>query len=137
MDRSVLAIEARLGVTTFFGRSIAMPIQLTCPNGHRLTAKDSNAGKTGKCPVCKAAVTIPALAESAMTDSSVVRLLGLTGGATKPGNASGDAAAAAKSRPPLVTQPHMKQCPNCERDIELGYHICPYCKTYITGLNDF
>jgi ribosomal protein L32 len=36
-----------------------------------------------------------------------------------------------------VSMPHFKKCPNCEREIDMGYHICPFCHTYITGLNEF
>ncbi len=118
-----------------------MPIQLKCPNGHHLTAKESNAGKTGKCPVCKAAVTIPVLHRTAMTDSAVVRILGDPDAPKKNG---GDAPAG-QAKPKqgdapshsTMTLPHVKSCPCCEREIDLGYHICPHCRTYITGLNDF
>jgi hypothetical protein len=33
--------------------------------------------------------------------------------------------------------PHLKVCPNCETEIDMGYHICPHCYTYISGLDDF
>jgi hypothetical protein len=36
-----------------------MPIRVICPNGHRIVASDDKAGKTGKCPACKAAILIP------------------------------------------------------------------------------
>jgi hypothetical protein len=36
-----------------------MSIQVVCPNGHTLTVSDSCAGKSGLCPVCKAAVKVP------------------------------------------------------------------------------
>lgn len=38
-----------------------MSIQLTCPTGHTLTVADAWAGRTGRCPVCKAVVQVPAL----------------------------------------------------------------------------
>ncbi len=132
-----------------------MPIHLKCPNGHHLTAKESNAGKTGKCPVCKASVTIPVLHQTAMTDSAIVRILGVpdapkqnpagvVGQTVAPtaGNAVGRKAGQAKAQGEspshsTMTLPNVKQCPSCEREIDLGYHICPHCRTYITDLNDF
>lgn len=122
-----------------------MPIQLKCPNGHHLTAKESNAGKTGKCPVCKAAVSIPVLHQTAITDSAIMSILGDPSMAKKPGG--GTTVAPPKKNVAVQTKnttagssismPHVKLCPNCEREIDLGYHICPHCHTYITGLNDF
>lgn len=117
-----------------------MPIQLVCPNGHHLTAKESNAGKTGRCPICKAAVSIPVLHQTILSDSAILNILGMPDPATK-----GDEKDAPKKRTPKssdashssVSMPHMKVCPNCEKEIDMGYHICPFCHTYITGLNDF
>lgn len=134
-----------------------MPIQLKCPNGHRLTAKESNAGKTGKCPVCKAAVSIPVLHRSAaITDSAVISILGAPSAApsnrvgttlstgkkvTPPQSAAPAATPAGTKRSDSTlssaSMPHVKLCPSCEREIDMGYHICPHCHTYITGLNDF
>jgi uncharacterized paraquat-inducible protein A len=124
-----------------------MPIQLKCPNGHHLTAKESNAGKTGKCPVCKAAVNIPVLHQRVITDSAVVSILG-NPGSVKKDNKVGTTISPIKKKPvisPLGQQssssssvsPHVRFCPSCEREIDMGYHICPHCHTYITGLNDF
>ncbi|MBN2021954.1 MAG: DUF4339 domain-containing protein [Pirellulales bacterium] len=42
-----------------------MGIRFTCPNGHQLNVKASQAGKTGKCPRCGATVAIPQASESA------------------------------------------------------------------------
>ena len=126
-----------------------MAIHIKCPNGHGLTAKESNAGKTGKCPICKAPVTIPVLLNSHISDSAILDILG--GG----GNISGTRVSSVSS--PKVTAttttvvasnvrtqaigstslPHTKVCPSCEREIDMGYYICPHCHTYITGLNDF
>lgn len=36
-----------------------MPIQLLCPNGHKLTCGDEQAGKAGKCPKCGVAFRVP------------------------------------------------------------------------------
>ncbi len=37
----------------------AMSIQVSCPNGHVLRVKDSFAGKSGRCPHCRAKVHVP------------------------------------------------------------------------------
>ena len=120
-----------------------MSIQLVCPNGHRLTAKESNAGKSGKCPVCQTPVTIPIPNRPISADSAVVtavlgelnaqsavRKVGRTVLAPK----RQPAAAAVKDSSVLA---RTKVCPNCERNIDLGYHICPFCHAYLTGLNEF
>lgn len=36
-----------------------MPIQLLCPNGHKLSCPDEQAGKAGKCPKCGIAFRVP------------------------------------------------------------------------------
>jgi len=119
-----------------------MSIQLVCPNGHRLTAKESNAGKRGKCPVCMTAVTIPVPGPSVTADSAiVVAVLGELN--AKSATAQVGKTVLAPKRQPAVavrdpgTQARVKICPNCERDIDLGYHICPHCHAYLTGLNEF
>jgi len=120
---------------------IIMPIQLVCPNGHRLTAKESSAGKTGKCPVCQARIEIPVPNRSVVADSAiVVAVLGelnAQSAAQKVGRtvlAPKRPQAAVKDSSVLA---RLRVCPNCERDIDLGYHVCPHCHAYLTGLNEF
>jgi len=36
-----------------------MSIKVTCPNGHSLKIKTKYAGKTGRCPICKARIIVP------------------------------------------------------------------------------
>lgn len=36
-----------------------MPISFTCPNGHRVSCPDDQAGRAGKCPRCGAVIRIP------------------------------------------------------------------------------
>lgn len=36
-----------------------MPIEVQCPNGHRLACSDDRAGKQGKCPKCGTTFTVP------------------------------------------------------------------------------
>ena len=120
-----------------------MPIQLVCPNGHRLTAKESNAGKSGKCPVCKTSVTIPIPNRTVAADSAiVVAVLGELN-AQSATQQVGRTVLAPKRQPATVAVrdssalARVRTCPNCERDIDLGYHICPHCHAYLTGLNEF
>jgi hypothetical protein len=42
-----------------------MAIEFTCPNGHRLSTKDEDAGKLAKCPKCGAVTKVPGLNGSA------------------------------------------------------------------------
>jgi len=119
-----------------------MSIQLVCPNGHRLTAKESNAGKTGKCPVCQAPVTIPIPNRSVAADSAVVVAVLGELNAQSAAQKVGKTVLAPKRKPAVAVQSssvlaRTKACPNCERDIDLGYHICPHCHAYLTGLNEF
>ena len=126
-----------------FGEDIAMPIQLVCPNGHRLTANEANAGKSGKCPVCKAPVTIPIPNRTVADDSDiVVAVLGeLNAQAVAKARQVGRTVLAPRRQTAAVKDSsesaRTRTCPNCERDIDLGYHVCPHCHTYLTGLNEF
>jgi len=124
-----------------------MAINIKCPKGHSLTAKESDAGKTGKCPVCKCAVAIPAAKPGALTDSVILDILGdpdpkaslyastealfTTGIVAEPQKKAPDS----KNTSPVAASPTFlsatKTCANCERDIDAGYHICPYCQTYL------
>lgn len=121
-----------------------MPIQLVCPNGHRLTAKESNAGKSGKCPVCKVAVSIPIPNRSPTADSAiVVAVLGELNAQSARSQQIGRTVLAPKRqiaaavRDSNNVQARVRMCPNCEQDIDLGYHVCPHCHAYLTGLNEF
>lgn len=42
-----------------------MAITFSCPNGHRLTSPDAQAGKPGKCPKCGAVFRVPAASTAA------------------------------------------------------------------------
>jgi len=117
-----------------------MSIQLVCPNGHRLTAKESNAGKTGKCPVCQAPVAIPIPNRSVTVDSAVVVAVLGESNAKSAAQKVGRTVLAPKRQPAAKESSvlaRVRVCPNCERDIDLGYHICPHCHAYLTGLNEF
>ncbi|MDR3182180.1 MAG: hypothetical protein LBT89_04530 [Planctomycetaceae bacterium] len=115
------------------GRS-AVPIETFCPNGHHLKTDDTNAGKTGKCPICKVPVTIPMPQRQTVSESTVVKILGQMNAAD-----SRTVMAPLRNKPPVTPQPvsRLKACPNCERKIDFGYQICPHCQKQLTGLNDF
>ena len=52
-----------------------MSIEFTCPNGHRLSTKDDDAGKSAKCPKCGAITKVPGLNGSAGKDSDVAAVV--------------------------------------------------------------
>jgi len=119
-----------------------MTIQLVCPNGHRLTAKESNAGKTGKCPVCQSPVSIPIPSRSVTADSGIiVAVLGELNAQSAQQRVGRTVLAPKRPSTGPAKESSVlartKVCPNCERDIDLGYHICPHCHAYLTGLNEF
>ena len=119
-----------------------MPIQLVCPNGHRLTAKESSAGKTGKCPVCQAAVPIPIPSRPVAADSAVVVAVLGELNAQSAAQKVGRTVLAPKRQPVVAVKDssalaRIRVCPNCEREIDLGYHVCPHCHAYLAGLNEF
>ena len=41
---------------------------MTCPNGHELKIKDHWAGKSGRCPKCRAPIQVPAVTEDDILD---------------------------------------------------------------------
>jgi len=118
-----------------------MPIQLVCPNGHRLTAKESSAGKTGKCPVCQARIAIPIPSRSVAADSAVVVAVLGELNAKSAAQKVGKTVLAPKRQPTTTKDSsvlaRLRICPNCEREIDLGYHVCPHCHAYLSGLNEF
>ncbi|MCL2005714.1 MAG: hypothetical protein FWG73_06070 [Planctomycetaceae bacterium] len=118
-----------------------MSVQLVCPNGHRLTAKESNAGKTGKCPVCQAPVTVPIMRRALAADSAIVlSVLGELNAESAARKAGKTILAPKRQAPPSSESSALARtrvCPSCERDIDLGYHICPHCHAYLAGLNEF
>jgi len=51
-----------------------MGIRVTCPNGHNLKVKDTQAGRRGICPECGAKFKIPAAADLAEPAGSTASL---------------------------------------------------------------
>ena len=122
-----------------------MSIVVTCPNGHRLTAPDKRAGTTGHCPACGAKVHIPEKKDAPPSDSSILRVLGISDVLRRRAEeeeeekrAAEAAAAAAESGQPGPEQDDWvkkntrtkKICPQCEWEIDAGYKICPKCRYY-------
>jgi hypothetical protein len=110
-----------------------MSIRCVCENGHELKVKDSFAGSSGLCPVCRGRVVVPQPAAAAMSEDTIMTILGKhspSAGTTSdrfdpsdPGSQSGIGL--------------KKTCERCNKEISSGSHICPYCRTYIANLRDF
>ena len=125
-----------------------MSISVHCPKGHRLVANDDHAGKAGRCPVCKAMVSIPLPHSDYLSETAI---MGILSSPTEKNNTNAnilDEFAAmtghsAKNHPPhsheKLNHSHekLKLCPSCDREIDTGYHICPHCHTYISTMSDF
>jgi hypothetical protein len=119
-----------------------MSITVVCPNGHTLSVKDTCAGKRGLCPVCKAAVIVPAAVADGMSDDDIMGILGPHDpGRHRPfvpdeseaprshGAASAKAGESGNSSPPK------KSCEKCNAEILAATRICPHCHTYIADLS--
>jgi hypothetical protein len=120
-----------------------MAIIVQCPKGHRLAANESNAGKHGRCPVCKAVVTIPMPNETMLSESTILSILGV--GETKrhvKQDVTVSKREGAFSLPGSATvvsdevKAKTRYCPSCDREIDIGYHICPHCQTYMSVYSD-
>jgi RNA polymerase subunit RPABC4/transcription elongation factor Spt4 len=117
-----------------------MSITVLCPKGHRLVANDNNAGKTGRCPVCKAMVSIPLPRTDFLSETAIMGILGSP--VLRKSNGISDelgevATMTVDSAKKTQQHPQVKLCPSCDREIDTGYHICPHCHTYISTLSDF
>ena len=121
-----------------------MSITVLCPKGHRLVAKDDCAGKTGRCPVCKAMVSIPIPHTGYLSETAVLSILGSPEPKKRSISEDLDEFASMAGLTTTISQKershdslHIKLCPSCDREIDTGYHICPHCQTYISSLSDF
>ena len=61
-----------------------MTISITCPNGHKLKARDSDAGRSLPCPACGATVVVPQAQAGTGPESPADVNLTATGGAASP-----------------------------------------------------
>jgi hypothetical protein len=116
-----------------------MSIEVKCPKGHVLKVKNSMAGKTGLCPLCKGQVYVyvpipekkPSLSEDIILDYI---------GPSQPspssiGGSGIDLDEAAPHRPDKAHhETPWKSCVKCNKDIPSQTHICPYCHTYLADL---
>ncbi len=116
-----------------------MSITVLCPKGHRLVANDDNAGKTGRCPVCRAMVSIPIPRTGYLSETAIMGILGSPSQKKSDISDDLDEFAAMAGFPTKTAQlpSNIKLCPSCDREIDTGYHICPHCQTYISSLSDF
>ncbi len=79
-----------------------MAIDFTCPNGHRLSTKDEDAGKLAKCPKCGAVTKVPGLNGSASgSTAEPIAAASASGKGLLERAAVGNDAGAAKSGPRL------------------------------------
>jgi len=118
-----------------------MAIHFKCPNGHSLSTKESNAGKTGKCPKCQSAFEVPK--QTVLTESAVLDIIGDPEPTTSVHAITESLFSAidTQDKPPTTANKSKvapasaaassKTCDNCERDIDSRYQICPFCKTYL------
>ncbi len=111
-----------------------MSIRCVCSNGHVLQVKESLAGKSGLCPMCKGRVDVPRQPVRAMSEEAVLDILGSASAAPRrdgyvPLEPTGDSWIGRDVRE--------RHCDKCERLLPATMHICPYCHTYIANLRDF
>jgi hypothetical protein len=113
-----------------------MSIRVVCRNGHALKVNDNSAGKTGLCPVCKVPVQIPPKDSEAMSEDSLMDLLGPKEDDPRHGPKEWSSPDTDKSAATGRQSPPMKTCIKCNREMELGVRICPHCKTYVGGAGE-
>lgn len=112
-----------------------MSIVVVCPNGHSLKVSEDCAGRTGRCPICKAKVEVPR-PEPNLSEDAILGILG-------PHDPEESAIRRASPKTPSrvdrrhVPSPPKKPCNRCNQEIPVTAHICPHCHTYIAGLSDF
>jgi len=115
-----------------------MSIQVTCPKGHRLKVKNSMAGKTGLCPLCKGQVLvyIPVPEQKSLSEEVILDIIGPSQASPASISGSGiylDEPASRRSDKNHHDTP-WKCCVKCNKDIPSQTHICPYCHTYLADL---
>ena len=97
-----------------------MIIKLLCPNGHKLSVDDAHAGEKGICPKCQTEVVVPKPQPKAMTDSSILAVLG---------DYVPDKSLVTAPQPRAMAP--MRPCPKCNTRISTVYRRCPHCQTYM------
>jgi hypothetical protein len=110
-----------------------MSIRCVCENGHVLKVKESFAGTFGLCPTCRGRVNVPRPTEPAMSEDTIMTILGNGSPSTKVASDRFD-----PSDPGSQSGIGLKKtCERCNKEVSTGSHICPYCRTYIANLRDF
>jgi RNA polymerase subunit RPABC4/transcription elongation factor Spt4 len=97
--------------------------------------KSSLAGRSGRCPVCKATVKVPNPPAEKLSEDAILNILSSPDPRQEAEAAKESKPIAAPVRREAVVQ--KKSCHRCNREIPVQTHICPHCKTYIAGLSDF
>ena len=119
-----------------------MTIKVTCPNGHKLAAKDSKAGMVVHCPACGVKLRIPQLESKGCTDSAVLRILGIGDKLSHARMKSDDSmqvpkdfliGSTFKQEKKDVPVHSTQVCPQCDWEIDAGYRVCPHCHFYLMG----
>ena len=122
-----------------------MSIEVRCANGHLLKVKDSFAGKTGLCPVCRALVRVP---QPSISEDDILHVVGEAAGqpvqpppdAPKPageplGEPAGGVTPRPAKEPPMVGPQRKKVCPKCNQFVSYYYAAhCPRCGAPLSGV---
>jgi len=108
------------------------PIEVVCPNGHRLKVKDDFAGRTGACPICGSKVKVPQKTQN-LTEDDVLKFLGDSPPPPVETVPTSDVPKIVRTDPPARLP--KKICEKCHREILAATRICPYCHTYL-GFSD-
>jgi RNA polymerase subunit RPABC4/transcription elongation factor Spt4 len=102
-----------------------------------LQVKDSLAGKAVVCPVCQSRIEIPKPHEGEFSEDAILDLLGPHDSVPSPHTAPEDSDEWTKKEEPTADvamgPPPKKTCPRCDRSVDAGTRVCPYCNTYIVG----
>jgi hypothetical protein len=115
-----------------------MSIECRCPNGHVLKVKNSLAGTSGLCPVCRARVVVPQLRGKQVSEDAILDMLGWHEPAPHADTTTFPATADTTPLPRFHERgTPRKSCYRCNHEIPSGSHICPHCHTYIANLDDF
>jgi hypothetical protein len=114
-----------------------MSIRCVCENGHVLNVKESLAGSSGLCPTCRVRVNVPHLRKPAMSEDTILDIVGKQPPSTRVMPDHPDSAVATSQSGILAPGGMKKTCERCNKEISASSHICPYCHTYIANLRDF
>ncbi len=116
-----------------------MAINIVCPNGHALRIKDKYAGKTRRCPVCKAVIEVPPKlaylvkdpVESPAPDESGLSGLNLL--SPDSGGKPADGSPGIKDMKDTRSE-ESKICAKCCKEIPKSAKVCPHCGGFIESL---